>query len=588
MQPVDFTTLVAVCSDLQAHWTPARCEQVYQLDRSTLAIALRTLSRRDWLTISWHPQAARLHIGEPPPRIPDTFTFSQQLKHQLGGLALVVIDPIAPWERVLDMQFARRPGDPTEWHLYVEIMGKYSNVILTTARGQIVTAAHQVSEQQSSVRPILTGALYEPPPAITGPFPTRSEAFETWQERVALIPGQVKKQILRAYSGLSSALVATLLEAAEIDPVQGTETLSDDQWQRLFHHWQTWLHQLETADFYPGWTATGYSVLGWHTQTPADNVQTLLRDYYTHELNLQTFERLKNQLNQRLKNLLKKLHTKANGFSDRLDQSDQADDYRRRADLLMAYSHQWQPGMPMMSLADFETGEPVEIPLNPENNAIQTAQKLYKQHGKLKRARNAVMPLLAEVRSEIAYLEQVEAALAQIPEYEQPEDLEAIADIREELIQQGYLDAPDYRSGPRRSQDTQFHRSRTPSGFPVIIGRNNRQNDQLISQVATDYDLWFHTQEIPGSHVLLRLEAGQMPSDADLQHVADLAAFFSRARQADQVPVVYTQPQHVYKPKGARPGMVIYKHETVLWGQPQRLKASTDKDPGQALSTFAH
>jgi predicted ribosome quality control (RQC) complex YloA/Tae2 family protein len=108
----------------------------------------------------------------------------------------------------------------------------------------------------------------------------------------------------------------------------------------------------------------------------------------------------------------------------------------------------------------------------------------------------------------------------------------------------------------------------------VLVGRNNRQNDLLISTVATDYDLWFHTQEIPGSHVLLRLGAGQVPSETDLQFVADVAAYFSRARQSDQVPVIYTQPRHVYKPKGARPGMVIYKHETVVWGQPQRLRQS--------------
>lgn len=584
MQPVDFTTLVAVCCDLQSRWMPSRCEQVYQLNRSTIAIALRTLSGRDWLTLSWHPQAARLHIGEAPPRTPDTFTFSQQLKHQLNGLALVSIAPIAPWERVLDLQFARRPGDPTQWHLYVEIMGKYSNVILTTANGQIVTAAHQVSEQQSSVRPILTGAPYEPPPAITGPLPQLAESFADWQERVALIPGKIKKQLLKAYSGLSSSLVATLLQAAEIDPAQSTETLSDSQWQRLFDYWQRWLQQLETADFQPGWTETGYSVLGWTLIEPADSMQTLLRDYYSHELNLQTFDRLKHQLRQKLQNLLKKLHTKATGFTERLDQSDQADDYRRRADLLMAYSHQWQPGLQSITLEEFETGEPIEIPLNPDKNAIQNAQKLYKQHGKLKRARDAVMPLLAEVRAEIAYLEQIEAALAQITHYEKPVDLDAIADIREELIQQGYLEAPDHRAAPRHSDESQFYRTQTPSGLPVIIGRNNRQNDQLISQVATDYDLWFHTQEIPGSHVLLRLEAGQVPSDEDLQHVADLAAFFSRARQADQVPVVYTQPQHVYKPKGARPGMVIYKHETVLWGQPQRLQADAHAQPEASLA----
>lgn len=574
MQPVDHTTLAAVCHDLRSHWLPSRCEQIYQRDRHTLCLALRTLDRRGWLTLSWHPQAARLHMGAAPPRIPDTFTLSQQIKHQINGLALVAIEWVAPWERALDLQFARRPGDDPVWHLYIEVMGKYSNVFLTNARNQIITVAHQVSERQSSVRPVATGDLYERPPAIGGPLPHRQESQERWQERVSLIPGPLPKMLLKAYGGLSTALVRSMLTAAQLAPDVDTEALTQPEWARLFEAWQSWLRSLESGQFQPGWTATGYTVLGWGMTTPVGNVQALLQDYYSRELNLQVFDQLSNQLNQRLRNLLKKLRQKADTFQTRLDQSDRADAYRQQADLLMAYSYQWQPGMQSMVLADFETGAPITIGLNPEKNAVQNAQTLYKQHQKLKRARAAVEPLMAEVCAEIAYLEQVEAALAQIPRYEREADLAAIADIRDELIQQGYLDVPDHRPAARSTDDSPFYRTQTPGGLEVLIGRNNRQNDLLISRVAGDYDLWFHTQEIPGSHVLLRLDAGQFPSDEDLQAVADLAAFFSRARQADQVPVIYTEPRYVYKPKGARPGMVIYKYETVLWGQPQRVQSS--------------
>lgn len=166
MQPVDLTTLTAVCSEIRANWLPARLEAVYQRDRFSITLGLRTLKVRGWLDISWHSQAARICIGDSPPRIPDTFTFSQQLIHQLSGLALVAIEAIAPWERVIDLQFARRPGESPLWHLYVEIMGRYSNVILADASNQIVTAAHQVSQQQSSVRPIQTGQTYEPHPTL--------------------------------------------------------------------------------------------------------------------------------------------------------------------------------------------------------------------------------------------------------------------------------------------------------------------------------------------------------------------------------------------------------------------------------------
>jgi len=572
VQPVDFTTLMAVCHDLRANWLPARCEQVVQCDTTTIAIALRTLDRRGWLTVSWHPQAARLHLGEAPPKGPDTFTFSQQLKHQLNQLALVAIAPVAPWERALDLQFGPRPGDPPQWHLYVEIMGKYSNVILANAQNHIVTAAHQVSDQQSRVRPIQTGDPYVLPPAMMNPLPNPQETQASWQDRVSLVPSTLKTMLMQSYGGLSSALVATLAGAANLSPHQPAEELTQADWDRLFTVWQRWLMALEKGQVFPGRTATGYTMLDWDALAPADDLHGLLNHYYRDELNRQQFDRLRNQLQQKLKGHLDKLGQKADTFRQRLDQSAQAEAIRQQADLLMTYSHQWQPGLTAMTLADFETGDPVTIPIDPDKTAIQQAQRLYKQHQKLKRAKDRVVPLLTEVEAELTYLEQVESALGQLPSYDEPADLDALTDIRDELVQQGYLTSTDYRPQERRNPTEALRHLQTPDGLTVLIGRNNRQNDLLISTVATDYDLWFHTQEIPGSHVLLRLGAGQVPSEADLQWVADVTAYFSRARQSDQVPVIYTQPRHVYKPKGARPGMVIYKHETVLWGQPQRLR----------------
>jgi len=621
MQQVDFTTLTAACAELQAGWIPGRLEKVYQRDRYTIALCLRTLQGRGWLTLAWHPQAARICLADPPPRLPDTFTFSDQLRHQLNGLALVGIQFIAPWERVLDLQFARRPGDPILWHLYVEIMGKYSNVILTDAKNIIVTAAHQVSSQQSSVRPIQTGQPYEHPPALLGDLPSLSESQERWQERVSLVPGALKRQLLKSYRGLSPALVRSMIQTADLDPNQSTETLETEDWQRLFQRWQEWLWALENwgqvvgAGFtdnvlektdhltkptlvgedgeaegageageaeeaggdkevnrlQPGWTEDGYNVLGWGVVKPAPNVQVLLHHYYTDQLNRQEFSRLHNQLTQKVNNFLVRSRSKALGFEQRLQQSEQADEYRQQADLLMAHLQDWQPGMNQITVLDFETNQPLTISLDPDKNAVQNAQALYKRHQKLKRARLAVVPLLQEVQGEVEYLEQVEASLIQIDRYTTPEDLQALQEIREELIGQGYLDVRSQRSQDG-TETSEPYRYRTPSGFELLIGRNNRQNDQLTFRTAGDYDLWFHTQEIAGSHVLLRLDPGAVADEADLQFAADLAAHYSRARQSDVVPVVYTEPKHVYKPKGAKPGMAIYKREQILWGRPQQAE----------------
>ncbi|HEY9908518.1 MAG TPA: NFACT RNA binding domain-containing protein [Thermosynechococcaceae cyanobacterium] len=573
MQPVDLTTLTAIAAELRIDWLPARLEQVYQRDRYTLALALRTLDRRSWLTICWHPQAAHLCGGDPPPRTPDTFTFSQQLRHQVGNLALVAIAVIDPWERVLDLQFSRRPGDPVLWHLYVEIQGKYSNVILANQDNQIVTAAHQVSAQQSSVRPIQTGQPYEIPPGLTNPIPSLEEPFDRWRDRLRLIPATLKRVLPKNYRGLSSALAISLAQRAALDPEQNTDTLSEADWQRLFQAWQDWLIILDSQQFQPGWTETGYTVLGWGTTRSAEKLQPVIHRYYTDQLNQQHFVQLRHQLSQKLSNVLGKLGTKAAGFRSRLTESDGADQQKEQADLLMAHLHQWEPGLKTIVLSSFTTGSPVTISLDPTRNAVQNAQALYKRHQKLKRARGAIEPLLAAVETELSYLEQVEASLAELSAYQTPEDLEALEEIRDELIQQQYLDDPEYRGrSDQEDSASQPYRYLSPSGLEVLVGRNNRQNDRLTFRTAGDYDLWFHSQEIPGGHVLLRLSAGMPPEIADLQFAADLAAHHSRARQSEQVPVVYTEPRHVYKPKGAKPGMVIYKQERILWGQPQRLQ----------------
>ncbi len=573
MQTFDYTTLSAVCSDIRANWLPSRLEQVYQRDRYTIAIALRTLKSRGWLEVSWHPQAARIHIGSPPPRSPDTFTFSQQLVHQLGGLALVTIETIAPWERAVDLQFARRPGEPALYHLYVEIMGKYSNVILTDANNIIITAGRQISEKKSSIRPILTGEVYQQPPKLTTAIPSLDESQQDWYERVSLIPGAIKSQLPKNYRGVSPTLVQSMLVAANLSTESTTDKLTSKQWQGLFKQWHIWLKALQEENFQPAWTESGYTVLGWGAVEKVKDIQELLNRYYTDKFNQQIFAQLKHQLSQKLSNILGKLRTKAQNFEKRLQQSEQSDEYRTQADLLMAYLQEWEPGMEEITLADFETNEPVKIKLQPDKNAVQNAQKLYKQHQKLKRARTAVEPLLAEVNAEIEYLEQVEAAISQIDSYLEAEDLQALEEIREELIAQKYLEDSEYRRRGSNDATTNFHRHQTPSGFEVLIGRNNRQNDQLTFRVAGDYDLWFHAQEIPGSHLLLRLEPGAVPEENDLQFTANLAAYYSRARQSEQVPVIYTPTKHVYKPKGAKPGIAIYKQETILWGKPQSVKS---------------
>jgi predicted ribosome quality control (RQC) complex YloA/Tae2 family protein len=580
MQQVDFTTLTAAVRELQSDWIPARVESVYQRDRYTLALSLRTLDKRGWIAISWHPQAARIVLTTPPPRIPDTFTLSQQLRSVLGGLAMVGMEMVSPWERLVKLTFATRPGAESLYYLYVEPIGKYSNLTLTDADNLIVTTAHQVSNKQSSVRTIETGRPYEVPPSLTDPMPNLEESIERWIDRVSLIPDKLNQRLVRSYRGLSTILMNELITAAGLDPVQTTDTLAPADWEKLFEYWQIWLRTLTQVDGYsfnPHLTDNGFSVMGWgNLGTPVDSVNSAIETYYMRILDREAFTQLKHQLTQKLGTILAKLRVKANTFKAKLKESTGADEYRSNADLLMSYLQVWQPGMKEIILNDFETGEPVKIKLEPEKNAIQNAQFLYKRHQKLKRAKLAVDPLLAAVQAEIDYLEQVEESVIQLQEGSDNdvcEMLQTLLEIKKELIDTGYFPNAD-RLAKAELAETKPRSLTTPSGFELLIGRNNRQNDKLTFKTATEYDLWFHAQEIAGSHGLLRITPGAVAEEADLQFTANAVAYYSRSRQSQAVPVVYTATKHVYKPKGAKPGMVIYKHEQIIWGHPQTLTIS--------------
>ncbi len=582
MQQVDFTTLTAAVRELQQDWMPSRVETVYQRDRYTLSLGLRTLDRRGWITIAWHPQAARIVLADPPPRIADTFTLSQQLRSVLGGLAMVDISILYQWERLVQMKFARRPGEDPLYYLYAEPIGKYSNLTLTDADNLIITTAHQVSNKQSSVRTIETGRPYEFPPALTDPMPSLAEPLDRWIERVSLIPDKLTQRLVRSYRGLSTILINSMVAEAGLDSARTTDTLSPSDWEKLFDRWQIWLKTLDRVDgyqFHPSLTPNGYSVMGWgDNATPVATVNRAIDIYYSQILSQEAFTQLRHQLTQKLGAILAKLRVKANTFTNRLQESTGADKYRAHADLLMAHLYEWKPGLKSIELNDFETGEPVKIKLEPEKNAIQNAQFLYKRHQKLKRATRAVTPLLAEVRLEIDYLEQVEGSILQVQDdgaNDRQEQLQMLLEIKEELVNTGYLATPD-RITKTELAETKPHTLKTPSGFELLIGRNNRQNDRLTFKLATDYDLWFHAQEIAGSHGLLRIPPGAVAEEADLQFTANAVAYYSRARQSQAVAVIYTAPKNVYKPKGAKPGMVIYKHEQILWGYPsQRLNNSS-------------
>jgi predicted ribosome quality control (RQC) complex YloA/Tae2 family protein len=573
MQPVDVTTLSAVREELRSNWLPARVEQLRQEDSFTVEILLRTLHQSAWLVCSHHPQSARIHIRQfrergPAPKSPNPQAFISQLQDCLQGKVLVQIEQPA-WERVLILHFASRPDEPVTHRLYVEIMGKYSNLVLTDADAPniILNCAHVVTDSQSRLRPMGPGDRYTPPPPLTSPEPSLATPFTVWQARVSLLPKSLDQMLIQSYRGISKSLTHQMLAQAQIPSTAKTQDLSEAQWQALFFAWTDWLTTMQSGLFKPCLHATGYSVLGWGCAlTSVQTASAVLDQYYSQTIYAEAFKNQRSRMMQVIQGALTKLAKKEAEFKERLLQAQDCALFRQKGDLLKANLHKIQPGQKVARLTDPNTGERFSIAIDPAKDAMTNAQQYYKRHRKAKRAQEIIVPLLESVYREQHYLATVQTALEQMEQ-----DLESLQEVQSELEEAQYLKV-NPKNRPFRKTKTVFHGYLTPSGLKIWVGRNNRQNEDLSFKVAAPNDLWFHAQEIPGSHVVLQIPPGTIPQEEDLAAAAAAAAYHSRSRQESKVPVAYTECHHLRKLKGPLPGLVTYETFQVMWGVPDRVK----------------
>jgi predicted ribosome quality control (RQC) complex YloA/Tae2 family protein len=542
LQAVDVTTLRAVLAEWRPLLLPSRFEKAQQASPQALQIGLRSLSGVHWLELSWQAEAARLHTIPPPPRQGDGSTLAQQLQHALRGLALVEIRQQG-WERVVELGFARRPGEPALRWLVAELMGRYSNLLLLDGDRQVVALARQVKPQQSRLRPIGTGDPYQPPPPLAGEAPRLEEGFESWQRRLRLVPLPLQQALRDAYQGISPALVRQLLPAGWGE--QAVSALSPAQWQQLWQAWRHWLTAVEGEQF--GWQATpeGYCCWGPDMAPAPLAVNRGLAAYFATHLGAQELLQRRQQLRHRLEAAAARETRQANDQEALLAAVPEGEALQRRADALLSQRQ-------------------------PSRQCIEEAQKLYKTARKRRRSVAAITPRLELHRQRLSGLEASLTYLDQADSLEQvaslAAELEALLGERQRGSQGGGRQA---RHGPGSEGVPQPLELHTAAGLPLQVGRNHRQNEWIAFRQARRGDLWFHAQEIPGSHVVLK-SSQQEPSEGDLQAAADLAAHFSRGRGNRRVPVVMVPTEELQRIPGAAPGTVRHRGGTVLWGEPQR------------------
>ncbi len=554
----------------------ARVDKIYQPNKEELVFLLRTRQEAFKLLLSARANSPRIHFTQYAPENPKVPPMlCMLLRKRLSGAKLVEVrQPGLERLLYLDFDAANELGDKVRLSLVIEIMGKYSNIILVDGQGKIVDALKRVDEEMSSQRLVQPGLAYELPPAQNKPCMLECQPEEIVEAIVHQPKNQsLNKGILNALQGLSPVVCREIEHQVGRGQELFTRDLTQEQRERLrFFLVRLFTTVRDTAgEPYMVTKIKGkpmefsflnivqYGTLASVSQW--EDFSSLLDEFY-EERDRQDRMRVKAQdLLRLLANASERLSRKINLQRGELARSEDREHLRVCGDLINANLYRIERGSAFADLENFyDENRLMRVKLDPALNATQNAQKYYKEYRKAKTAQQVLGEQIAQAEQELLYVDSVFDCLSRAQSESE------LNEIRQELREEGYLKAVrDKRKPPAPLAPLEFVSS---EGFRILVGRNNRQNDKLTLKQANNNDIWLHTKNIPGSHTII-VTGGRQPGDATLKEAAMLAAYHSRAKDSSQVPVDYTQVRYVSKPQGAKPGMVIYVHYQTLFVTPQ-------------------
>ena len=571
---IDGFSLAPLVGELNAALTGGRVDKVFQPDPYSLLLWVRQPGENLRCFLSANPERPKLLITTAVPENPAVApTFCMLLRKHLEDGRIASIEQHS-LDRIVNINIDVRGegGRIFTKCLVVEIMGKYSNIILLQDN-IIIDAIKRVSAHVSRHRQVLPGKEYIYPPG---------------QDRLNILDidsAQFIRQVLAASAtSLSKAIIATgiglgPLTAREIawrggfSPDIRMNELDPADEDALSEAVESIASPVKNGLVTPTVVVEGQNKpLAIAAFVPEHLRQYNLHDFSTMSAAVDFFDKFKGRPSLPAKEVLTKLITseiaklnrKQTVLAEELSQAENADELRKCGDILMANLYIVIPGADQQALLDIYSGtsetQEIIINLNPTLSAIENAQQYYTKYNKAKRSEEHLIGQLRECQADITYLESIAVALSHA------DSSIEISEIRQELVNAGYIKAADKR---RLSAALSSPLSAiTTDGFTLIIGKNNRQNDLVTFKQARPDDIWLHTKDIPGSHVIIRSENREVSQQA-INEAAQLAAYYSKSRQSANVPVDYTKRRYVRKPSGAKPGFVIYDHQNTTYVTPE-------------------
>ncbi len=579
----DGLVMSAVCAELNQELVGGRVQKVYQHGKYEISLSVyhHTAHR---LFLSADPKLARVHLtwqDHPHPERPPLFCMV--LRKYLVGARLTHVRQEG-LDRILYLVLTSTGelGEPVDLTLVVEVMGKHSNIILLDKDGSIIDAIKRIGPQLSRHRSVLPGVAYTPPPAHEKIHPSDLEKKRLHEALEEHPKKSAWKTLVDLIDGIGPQSARDLVERVGLNPVVTGEELGKEPVNRLLAEIRRFGSHVNGSQYTPAVIRDekgGFAYLTPFTPCHLPDCKILTfssmsqatETYFRQLEEHQRFSELRNSLRRAVNDHLEKSRRKERKQEITWQRAQKADFYRLSGELLTANLHRIEKGQTLITLPNYydPEGREIKIQLDPKLSPPANAQRFFHRYRKAKKTLDRVQKELRNTKAEISYLEGVEDAISRA------EDLKVLEQIREELRQEGFLGAKKTRS-PRGTRQpsglSQPWKYLSSDGFEIYAGKNNRQNDNLTMKQAKPEDLWFHTKEIPGSHVILRTEKGKPVPERSLREAAIIAAYHSKAQNSSNVPVDYTQRRFVRKPRGARPGFVLYDHHQTLYVTPEEEK----------------
>lgn len=548
----------AIVHELNSTLKTGRVARISQPYPAELIITIRAQRHNYALLLSANPTYPRVQITEVPftnPAVPTNFTMT--MRKYLDGAILEGIDQVGN-DRIIRLTFNTRDelGDSQRLVLVSEIMARHSNISLVNEKtGKIIDTIKHVGSDQNRVRLLLPGATFVMPPKQDKANPYLPNQLYSDLVRQYPDPQELAKQLQARYEGLGRDTARDLA-----DRLIASDHLPTT-YQQFIHRFdqpEPVIIDGRKKDFmaFPPLNAAADGLQHFAT------LSALLDNYYQQKAQQDRSKELAGQVIKVIKNELKKDRRKVKKLNKELDDASKADQYRTRGEILTTYLGKLKPGMDSITLPNFyDDNKPLKISLSPELSPSRNAQKYFTKYDKLKASVAHVNEQLKLANAEIDYFENIQNQI----ELASPADIQ---EIRLELQEEGYIKRKHKGKKQRKvraSKPEQFH---TSDGTTVLVGKNNLQNDRLSFKTANKNEIWLHVKDIPGSHVVIR---DTNPSDETILEAAQLAAYFSKGRDSDNVPVDYLPVKRLRKPNGAKPGFVTFTGQKTLRVTPKKL-----------------